>query len=568
MQRTLIHVDLNTRTWGQGQLPQQYQRLGGRALTSRIVADEVDPQVNALSSENLLVLAPGLLAGTALSSANRLSAGAKSPLTGTIKESNCGGVVAHKLGRLGIGAIKLSGTARSEGALIGIRVTRDGVTFEDLSDLKGMDTYTATDALLERYGRKAGVLVIGPAGENRMLTACINVNDPEGEPCRNLGRGGLGAVMGSKGVKAIIIDDAGTKPSVAQPDNLKATIRAYVQALREHPVTGERFAMYGTAATLTGVNALGGLPTKNFRTGVFDNADRIGGERLHETIKSRGGQFAHSCMPGCVIRCSNKYVDADGNPVVGSVDYETLCLMGSNLGLGDLDQVAELNRLCNEIGIDTIETGATLGVLADSGFFDFGDFEKIKELVLEISAGSPIGRIIGSGAASCGRVFGAERIPTVKNQAMAAYDPRTIKGMGLTYAQSPMGADHTAGNAIVLDVDHSDPSVQLAPVRDLNIKTTVLDAMGLCIFTARVTLANTELIEQMVRGVHGWDASFDDLMDLAKSTLLLERNFNTRAGFTREDDRLPRFMRTEKLPPHNGVADVPEETIDRFYDWQ
>lgn len=566
MNRNVIDIDLSNQRVSTEPLAEQYRHLGGRALTSSMIASGVEPLCHPLSAENMLVIAPGLLAGTALSSANRLSAGAKSPLTGTIKESNSGGMTAFRLGRMGIAAVRIHGKLDAGRGLAGIRISKDGVSFEDLSSLKGKGAYEAAAALLERYGRRVGLILIGPAGELKLSTAGMSVNDPEGEPCRNLARGGLGAVMGSKGIKAIIVDDAGTEPAVADKDRLKEVISRYTTMLKEHPVTGERFAKYGTSVNVTGISSMGGLPTRNFSDGVFEGAEKIGAETLYKNITSRGGAHAHACMPGCVIRCSNKYVDAAGEAVVGSLDYETLCLLGSNLGLSDLDQVAELNRLCNDIGIDTMETGAALGVLADGGVFAFGDYLRIKQLVEQIGTDSPMGRLLGSGSGACGKAYGVERVPVVKNQGMAAYDPRTIKGLGLTYAQSTMGADHTAGNAIVLDVDHSDPTVQLEPVRNLNIQTMVLDWMGLCLFTARVTLNQTEIIEQMVEAVTGRKVGFGELMETAWELLLLERDFNRRAGFTQTDDRLPRFMLTEPLPPHGMVADLSEETIDRFYD--
>ena len=399
-----------------------------------------------------------------------------------------------------------------------------------------------------------------------MATACLAVNDPEGEPCRNLGRGGLGAVLGSKGLKAVIVDDAGGEPPVKDRERLKEVIKAFASALRGHPVTGEKFAKYGTCMTLMAVNALGGLPTRNFRQGSFEGAEKIGAETLYQTLQARGGSTGTTACPGCVIRCSNKYVDPAGRPVVGSLDYETICLMGSNLGLSDLDQIAALNRLCNEIGIDTMETGVALGVLAEAGVFPFGDFERIRGLVEEVGQGTPAGRLLGAGAAACGRAYGVERVPAVKGQGMAAYDPRAIKGMGLTYGQSPMGADHTAGNAITLGVDHLDPEAQLEPVRELHAKTMILDMLGLCIFTGRVSLAQPQLVEAMVEAVQGRAARWEEMVALGRRLLLAERDFNRRAGLNEAHDRLPPFMLQEKLPPHGAVFDVPEEVQDRFYD--
>jgi aldehyde:ferredoxin oxidoreductase len=586
MKQRIIDVDLGRRSVSEREVPVELEHLGGRGLTSTLISLEVDPTVHPLSADNLLVIAPGLLAGSPLSSCNRLSAGAKSPLTGTIKEANSGGVVAQKLGRLGIKALVLRGAAAGVrvsggagadprgvpargaavgGAALGLRISAEGVSFEDLSGLQGRYVYETAGALRERYGERAGFVITGPAGEMRLPAACLSVTDPEGEPCRNLGRGGLGAVAGSKGLKAIIVDDAGAKLECHDPEGLRDLVKRFTKALREHPVTGERFALYGTTMTLMNVNTLGGLPTWNFSSGSFEGAEALSGETLYETITSRGGDHAHACMPGCVIRCSNKYVDARGIPVVGSLDFETVCLLGANIGLGNLDQVAVLNKLCNDIGVDTMETGVALGVLAEAGVFSFGDFEAARGLIVEIGRGTPLGRLVGSGSVACGRAYGVERVPAVKGQGMAAYDPRAIKGMGLTYAMSPMGADHTAGNAITLAVDHLDPKAQLEPVRDLHAKTMVLDTLGACLFTARVSLAQPELLTEAVKVITGRTVSFAELVELGHELLLLERDFNRRAGFTAAHDRIPEFMRREPLEPNRSVYDVAEEDEQRFY---
>ena len=573
MKQRIIDVDLGRRSVSEREVPAELRHLGGRALTSTLISREVDPTVNPLSAGNLLIIAPGLLAGSPLSSCNRLSAGAKSPLTGTIKEANSGGVVAQKLGRLGIKALVLrgavSGAAPSvapvRGVTVGLRVSAEGVTFEDLSELQGLSVYETAETLRGRYGERAGFVITGPAGEMRLPTACLSVTDPEGEPCRNLGRGGLGAVAGSKGLKAIIVNDAGAKLEPHDPEGLRDLVKRFTKALRMHPVTGERFALYGTTMTLMNVNTLGGLPTRNFSSGSFEGAENLSGETLYDTITSRGGDHAHACMPGCVIRCSNKYVDARGIPVVGSLDYETVCLLGANIGLGNLDQVAVLNKLCNDIGVDTMETGVALGVLAEAGVFSFGDFESARGLIGEIGRGTPLGRLVGSGSVACGRAYGVERVPAVKGQGMAAYDPRAIKGMGLTYALSPMGADHTAGNAITLAVDHLDPKAQLEPVRELHAKTMVLDTLGVCLFTGRVSLAQPELLAEAVKVITGWKVSFEELVELGHELLLLERDFNRRAGFTAAHDRIPEFMRREPLEPNRSVYDVTEDDEQRFY---
>jgi len=576
MTRRIVEIDCESREIHTTEMPEKYERLWGRGLTSTIVNEYVDPASHPLGKHNVLVVAPGLMAGSVLSSCNRLSAGAKSPLTGGIKESNSGGVAAYKLGRLGIAALVLRGSFEGgkKGAgdseifpSLGIRISREGVRFEDLSFVRGKDTYETSKLLSERYGKKIGLMLIGSAGERRYSTACIGITDMEGEPCRNLGRGGLGAVMGSKGIKAIIIDDVDCENPYSKDESVKQVVKSFTKKLKEHPVTGEKFALYGTSMTLLNVNALGGLPTRNFSEGVFEGAESLGAITLHETIKSRGGKTAHTCMPGCVIRCSNKYVYPDGKPLVGAVDFENIALLGANLGISDLDKVAELNYLCNDIGIDTMETGVALGVLGEAGVFPFGNYEAIRKIIMEIGDGTTLGRMIGAGSVICGKVYGMTHIPAVKGQGMAAYDPRAIKGQGVTYAMSPMGADHTAGNAIILDIDHQDPHAQLELIRDLHIKTTILDMLGMCFFTGRVSLSDDLIIEELVEAFTGESLSFDDLRNIAKRLLLMERNFNKKAGLGAESDRIPEFMEHEPLSSTGTVFDVPQEELCSFYDF-
>lgn len=438
--------------------------------------------------------------------------------------------------------------------------------FEELGSLKGASTYETSEKLRATHGPRAGLVMVGPAGEMGLSTAGINVNDPEGEPCRLLARGGLGAVMASKGLKAIVVCNRGAGSVVEGNEPARKAMRQFAKALQANPVTGGLFAKYGTARTLGIVNALGGLPTRNFSQGTFELAERIGGEQLHQTISSRGGMQGHACMPGCLIRCSNKYVDAQGRPLVGSLDYETLCLLGSNLGIGELDQIAVLNRLCNEIGIDTMETGAALGVLAEAGVMQFGDFERARELLEDVRIGTPMGRLLGSGCVICGKVFGVRRVPAVKGQGMAAYDPRVVKGTGVTYATSPMGADHTAANTIIAAVDHADPQGKIQLSLDLQVFTMVLDTLGMCIFTSRPILENPALIENLAASYLGRAVSFAEMKEQAAQVLRRERGFNEGAGILAEHDRLPGFFETEALPPKNARFDIrAEELMSAFY---
>jgi aldehyde:ferredoxin oxidoreductase len=272
-------------------------------------------------------------------------------------------------------------------------------------------------------------------------------------------------------------------------------------------------------------------------------------------------------MPGCVIRCSNNYGGADGKSIVAPLEYETIGLMGSNLGIADLDVIAGLNREANDLGLDSIEMGAALGVAARAGLLAFGDGARALELLGEVRRGTPLGRILGHGAAVAGKVLGVRQVPVVKGQAMPAYDPRALKGTGVTYATSPQGADHTCGNTVRAKVDHLDPKIQAALSRVAQINMAGYDTLGACIFAGFGFAAAPEVIPALLKARYGWEAGLDILQVLGKETLSLEREFNKRAGFTAADDRLPEWMGQEQLPPHNSVFDVSEDDLDGVFDW-
>jgi len=546
-------------------LPELYRRLGGRALTSRLVKDVVPAEADPLGPENLLVFAAGLLGGTTASSANRISAGGVSPLTGGIKESNAGGNTALYLAGSGIRAIAVKG--RSAG-LRYLYVEGEKAELRDAADLAGLEVGEATRRLMSVHGEDVGVIVIGPAGEMGLRAAGIANTDMDGVPGRYCGRGGLGAVMGVKGLKAVVISRRGFEyRAPADPALWKEANRRYVDLLRENPVTGKSMPKYGTAATLELVNELGGLPTRNFSSGSFEDADRISGRAMYEIITERGGEGTptHACMPGCVVRCSNRYADPEGKLFVSPMEYETNTLMGSNLGIADFDVIAELNRLCNELGLDTIEVGAALGVAMEAGVLEFGDGRGAVRAVQEIGEGTVLGRVLGNGAAVTGTVFGVQRVPVVKGQALAAYDPRAIKGNGVTYVTSPMGADHTAGNTIVVKTDHLDPSDKVEISRTLQIKTAVLDSLGLCAFVRAVFFDRPEVVADMMTALWGERWTAEDLMALGRETIRTELEVNRARGFGPQDDRLPAYFLTEALPPRDAVWDVPLEEIEKFW---
>lgn len=558
-------------------VPAAWVGLGGRGLTSNIVAAEVPPTCHPLGPNNKLVFAPGLLTGTPAAQSGRMSAGAKSPLTGTIKESNAGGTSAQQFAKLGIKAMIIEGQP-AEGKWYELHVNNDGVTFHDASALKGKQNFAVIDAMNAKYSPKIGVVTIGVPGEERLKSANISVKDPD-QKLRSHGRGGLGAVMGSKGVKVITIDDsAGKKVEIADPEKFRAAAKVFAKAMLDHPVTGEGLPIYGTNVLINIINEAGGLPTKNFRYGTCEHHDKVSGETMHDVIAGRGGSTKHGCHAGCVIQCSQVYLDEKAEYITSGFEYETVWGLGINCMIEDLDDCARIDNAMDDIGIDSIEGAVILGTAMEAGVIPWGDGKEcLRVMKEEIGKATPLGRILGNGTKSVGDAYGLTRVAVVKGQAIPAYDPRTIKGIGVTYAMSTMGADHTAGYAIATNIlqvgGHVDPlkkdgQVELA--RNLCIATAAVDSTGMCIFVAFPALDIPECLPSlidMINARYGINLSGDDVTDLGKSIMKTEKAFNDAAGFTKADDRLPEFFEYEPLPPHNMVWDFTGEELDEFWNF-
>ena len=556
-----------------------YAGLGGRAMTSAIVAKEVPPLCHPLGADNKLIIAPGLLSGTTAAMSGRISVGCKSPLTGGIKEANAGGQAAQVLARLGYAAIVLEGKPKDD-TLYKVLINKDGVTVTADNSLCMLGNYDLVEKMKSEFSDKVACISIGTAGEMKMAAASIAFTDMEQRPTRHAGRGGVGAVMGSKGVKVIVLDDAGMKMRPPKdPNKFKEANQAWVAGLRKHPVTGEGLPAYGTNVLTNVINEAGAYPTKNFMWGRFDGCSKISGETQAETETARGGKGSatHGCHRGCIIRCSGTYYDKDGHYMTKQPEYETVWAHGGNCGIDDLDAIAMLDRLDDDFGVDTIEMGAAIGVAMEAGVAKFGDAQAAINLVKEVGKGTPLGRILGSGTEVTGKVFGVERIPTVKGQAMPAYDPRGIQGIGVTYATSTMGADHTAGYAVATNilgvggkVDPLTPEGQVELSRNLQIATAAVDSTGMCLFIAFAVLDQPETFQaliDMINAFYGGELTADGVAELGKSVLKTERDFNAQAGFTSKQDRLPEYFIKEKLPPHDVTFKVKDEELDQVFNW-
>jgi aldehyde:ferredoxin oxidoreductase len=579
----ILRLNMTDRTYQLEDVPEAYRNLGGRGLTSTIVYDEVPATCHPLGPNNKLVFAPGIVTGTNAATSARVSVGAKSPLTGTIKESNAGSGWAPAVARMGIKAIVVEGQPQEKGkfwtALLSWGDGKPTVEMIPADKYVGGDLYEVFPTVFEDFGR-VNVAGIGVAGEFSYGNSGICFNDLASRPSRYSGRGGLGAVMGSKGLKFLIVDSTGA-PGVEIADQalFDQGRKKLADALRTHDLTKPKGGLntYGTAVLINIMNEAGGLPTRNFSSGRFEGAADIAGEAIFEGNKERLGHelYNHACSPGCIIQCSNTWHAADGPEIVSCIEYESDWALGANCGIDNLDDIAELVKWCNAYGLDTIEAGTTIAVAMEAGVAEFGDGKKAIELMHEMGKGTPLGRILGAGTNVAAQVFGVVHNPTVKGQSMPAYEPRAVKGIGVTYATTTMGADHTAGYTIAPEIagvggsaDPMSPEGKADLSRAFQATTALIDSTGHCLFIAFAILdiasGNEGMVEEM-NGVLGTSYTVDDVVELGSEILRKERAFNEAAGFTKAHDRLPEFMKYEPLPPHNTVYDVPDAELDAVY---
>ncbi|MBN2321658.1 MAG: aldehyde ferredoxin oxidoreductase, partial [Acidobacteria bacterium] len=409
----ILRINMSEWTSSVEDVPVEYGKFGGRGLTSCIVGTEVPPTCDPLGEENKLVFAPGILGGTSVPCSGRLSVGAKSPMTKGIKEANTGGAMGQKLARLGYKAVVFEGKAKEPTSLA---IHKDGVKFSSASSLAGIGSYEILEKLKSLYGEKLCAAWTGPAGDMGLEASSIMFTTPDLH-LRVAARGGLGAVMGSKNLKAVVVGDADSSfVEVRDKDALKENVKAITKyVVADHFAQGLR--KMGTPQIVMITQTAGALPTKNYSAGQFEKAEQISGEYMEELLKKRpNGEPVHRCMEGCIISCSNVYTDDKGELIVSGIEYETIALIGSNCLIGDLDMVARINRACNDAGVDTMDIGGALGVAMEAGLIPWGDGEAALKLVKEIPQGTENGRMIGGGVKVTGDKLGVKRVPQVKGQ--------------------------------------------------------------------------------------------------------------------------------------------------------
>jgi aldehyde:ferredoxin oxidoreductase len=540
----------------------------GRYLIARTLLDLGAATVEPLSPQNPLIFSAGPFAGSSFSNANRTSVGCKSPLTGGIKEANGGGSFSYGLGQQGIAGFTLHGASPR---WVVIHFNKNGtVAFDDATPYLGKGNFEADRMLHAKYGKKVTVALCGPVGEYQGLLGGIAFSDKDGRPSRLAARGGVGAVMGSKKVKAIVVD-LDKIPAFHEPKKVNAAIKDYAKMLQADGIVTNFYQKIGTMGMADVQNQMGGLPVRNFSAGQQTNVAagerfKMGGDYITEINNARGGEQTHACMPGCIIQCSNVYADASGKEVVSPVEYETLGLLGTNCGLSDPDDLAQLNYVANDLGVDTIETGAMLAVLMEAGLGAFGDAKFMADCLAEIRAGTEQGRLWAQGTARVGEHYKVARVPVIKKQAISAYDPRVVEATGVAMMATAQGADHTAGNLPRLKTREMDLDTIIGQSLTVQTNIAATDSLGLCIFGRSVTEPNVQFIVDAINAAHGTALTADFFPALGRETLRLEHEFNRRAGFTAKDDELPAFFYTETLPPTNHVARFHGADVHQMYE--
>jgi aldehyde:ferredoxin oxidoreductase len=551
----LIYVDMTDQSVSLEPFPNEWKLLGGRGLSAKILNKECDPSCDPLGPGNVLVLAPGVMSGTTAPTSGRISVGCKSPLTGGIKEANAGGNPGQHLMKLGFRAIVVKGQPADRNKRYGLEVDENGARIVAADDYKGMWNYACCDKLLANYSKNASAISIGPAGELMLSGASVACTDQDQErrPARHAARGGVGAVMGSKGLKWVAIEPG--KAKVRQAGDSKG-FNALNKKYSKDYLDGPQMFKTGTSSVVPVANMLNTFVYKNRTEGQSPDVANLDGARIVESFETRGGGM-HNCMTGCIVSCSNIVHDAEGNYKTSALEFETLTLLGASCAIDSWEKVAELDRLCDEVGLDTIETGAAIAILMDSGGMEWGDATGAAALIKEIADGTELGKAIGNGAVATGKHRKHARVPHARGQAIPAWDPRPLKATGITYAAGPMGADHTAG--LIVNPGLVDPTEQARASQECQIVNAVCDSSGFCQFLG----PTLDDIRQYYGLMYGEEITREQIADQGWEILQDEWKFNAGAGWKDEDNGLSDCLVNEGIgPDHSLKFDVDLATIN------
>ncbi len=545
--------------------------IGGRGLATKMFADEVDPNINPFDEANKMIIATGPLTGTPTPTGGRYMVVTKSPLTGTIASSNSGGYWGPELKFAGYDMIILEGKSKEPCYLM---IEDDKVEFRDASHVWGKVVSETTKQLETEAPEKSRILAIGPAGENLSKMAAI-MNDYD----RAAGRSGVGAVMGSKNLKAIVVRGSG-KVEVADKEQLKAVVRDCNKKIRENGVTGQGLPAYGTAVLVNIINENGVFPTNNFQEAQFDKAEDTSGELLAEKYLVRKDP-CYRCPIGCGRHC--KVGDIEG----GGPEYETIWAFGGDCGIDDLEEIIKANYWCNEMGIDTISVGATIacgmelyqkGYIKDADLdgvpLEFGNAKAIVEWTKRIGMREGLGDKMSEGSYRLADSYGVPELSmTVKKQEIPAYDPRAIQGQGLQYATSNRGGCHVRGYLISPEIlglpeklDRFSLEGKAAWVKIFQDFTAFIDSSGLCLFTSFAMGAPD--YAAMYNAVIGAEFDANDVLHAGDRIWNIERIFNLAAGVDPSQDTLPKRLLEDPIPsgPSKGNVARLSELLPEYYE--
>jgi len=557
----ILRVDIKNEKVTFENLGEEWKSIGGSAFIAKIMNKEVPPAADPLGPENLFIVAIGPLAGTGAPQLGRISVGAKSPLTLGIKEANSGGPAAQILDRFGIRAIIVHGAPRDH-RLYCLFISTDKTTLIPADEYRGLKNYELVSKLRKQYGEKIAVVSTGIAGERKYKGASVSFTDIFGDPSRNAARGGLGSVMGSKGLKAIIIDrsQAG-QVDIAHPEEFRRVVKSWVDTLK-HDISCSLYSCFGTPFAISNSASQGTLPSNNYRSGRPANFIAVSGDSIQKILFERGGKM-HGCMPGCVVQCSIIYPDKDGKRLCSAYEYETIAMLGTNLGITDPDAIARLKFMCDDLGVDAIETGSSLGLAADAGKMQFGDWQSAARLLEEIEKETPLGLALGNGVVATAQYLSVSRIPAYKGQAIPAHDPRSVKGTGVTYFTSPMGADHTAG--LTYKIPRNRDKQAENSLRS-QIQAATCDAFGYCLNSVPGGRASIyQCFSDLMNARYGLSLTPNDIMEIGKQTLRDQLAFNEKAEFSKMDSRAAAFVREERIAPTGQVFDVDDAEIESVW---
>lgn len=563
-----LRINLTKGKWKTENIPRQTFKnvLGGRGLGVKILYDELDPKTEPLSADNKLIFAAGPLTGTPAPTGCRYEVTTKSPLTCTITSANAGGFFGAKMKKAGLDAIVIEGRAQKP---VYLCIENDYIALRDANNLWSYTTHETTDKIKDETGNKnVSVACIGPAGEKLVKFASI-INDKH----RAAGRGGVGAVMGSKNLKAVAVFGS-NKIKILDKDRFQKVTKKILKKIKETTVTNVNLHEYGTSKILDSVNDYKLLGTKNFQLNYFESANEINAEKLKNTILVK----SNTCY-GCPIACK-RVTKVDGKAGEGP-EFETIWAFGAQCGVSDLKAIARANYLCNELGLDTISTGNTIGCameLSEKGFIpkkiSFGDANIMEELTKAIAFRQGPGISLAEGSFRFAEAIGHPELSmSIKKQELPAYDPRCAQAQGLGYATSTRGACHVRAFVVKSDmvagpqkVDHKTINNKTKTVIKSQNKIAVIDSLGMCLFSTFVCDAEDYLVFLEAGAGLGFEDA-DELLKAGERIWTLEKMFNVKAGFSRKDDKLPvRFTQENVIDSLDHEHVWPEkELLDDYY---